>query len=84
MIAAAERLAGDRHFLRVDFYEHEGRALFGEFCLYPGSGLDPFSPGSLDLWLGSRWAELSLGAFVRVRAGGQCVEEYGGRTRART
>ena len=55
MLAAAERLAGDHDFLRVDFYEIEGRLLFGEFCLYPGSGLDPFDPPELDLRLGAYW-----------------------------
>ena len=55
MLAAAERLAGAHDFLRVDFYEIEGRLLFGEFCLFPGSGLDPFDPPELDLRLGALW-----------------------------
>lgn len=55
MITAAERLAGDQDFLRVDFYEIDGRLLFGEFCLFPGSGLDPFDPVDLDLRLGALW-----------------------------
>ncbi|MEO6434020.1 MAG: ATP-grasp fold amidoligase family protein [Sphingomicrobium sp.] len=56
MLAAAERLAGQRDFLRVDFYEIDGRLWFGEFCLFPGSGLDPFRPDALDLALGRRWS----------------------------
>ena len=56
MLAAAERLAGSRDFLRVDFYEIDGQPLFGEFCLFPGSGLDPFDPAALDLLLGALWA----------------------------
>ena len=56
MLAAAERLAGTRDFLRVDFYEIDGQPLFGEFCLFPGSGLDPFDPVALDLRLGALWA----------------------------
>jgi hypothetical protein len=56
MLAAAETLAGDAEFLRVDFYEVDGRPLFGEFCLYPGSGLDPFHPIDLDHWLGGHWS----------------------------
>ncbi|WP_294006188.1 ATP-grasp fold amidoligase family protein [Sphingomonas sp.] len=55
MLAAAELLAGNADFLRVDFYCVEDRLLFGEFCLYPGSGLDPFRPDSLDLMLGEKW-----------------------------
>jgi hypothetical protein len=56
MLAAAERLASGHDFLRVDFFEVEGRPLFAEFCLYPGSGLDPFDPPQLDDWLGAQWS----------------------------
>ena len=56
MLDAAERLAGDRDFLRVDFYEIDGQPKFGEFALFPGSGLDPFNPVSLDQRLGALWA----------------------------
>lgn len=56
MIAAAEFLAHGRDFVRVDFYEVAGRPLFGEFCLFPGSGLDPFDPVELDDWLGDQWS----------------------------
>ena len=28
---------------------------------YPGSGLDPFDPDALDLWLGQLWAEARRG-----------------------
>ncbi|MEO5577517.1 MAG: ATP-grasp fold amidoligase family protein [Sphingomicrobium sp.] len=55
LLAAAEAMAGQEDFLRVDFYCEGGRLLFGEYCLYPGSGLDPFRPVSLDLMLGARW-----------------------------
>ena len=55
MLAAAEKLGDGHDFLRVDFYEIDGRPLFGEFCLYPGSGLDPFEPVELDHWLGAQW-----------------------------
>jgi hypothetical protein len=56
MLSAAEAIAGTRDFLRVDFYEVSGRMLFGETCLFPGSGLDPFDPPELDLALGRWWA----------------------------
>ena len=55
ILAAAERLAVGREFLRVDFYDVEGRAMFGEFCLFPGSGLDRFDPPILDEQLGAKW-----------------------------
>lgn len=57
MIDAAERLSAGHDFLRVDFYEIAGQPLFGEFCLFPGSGLDPFDPPDLDEWLGKLWSE---------------------------
>ena len=56
MLAAAEAVAGDTDFLRVDFYFERDRLWFGECCLYPGSGLDPFQPDALDLALGDCWA----------------------------
>jgi hypothetical protein len=64
MIAAAERLGQGHDFVRVDFYEVEGRALFGEFCLFPGSGLDPFDPPAIDEWLGDQWSA----QYVAARA----------------
>ena len=55
MLRAAEAIAASRHHLRVDFYEVENRPLFGEICLFPGSGLDRFHPAALDKVLGSYW-----------------------------
>lgn len=55
MLAAAEELAAGFDFLRVDFYDDDGAPRFGEFCLYPGSGLDPFAADWIDLELGSLW-----------------------------
>lgn len=56
MLAAAEAMAGTQDFLRVDFYCEGGALKFGECCLYPGSGLDPFTPDALDLALGEYWS----------------------------
>ena len=56
IIEAAEALGRGHDFLRVDFYDLPGQPLFGEFCLYPGSGLDRFDPVSLDVLLGEKWA----------------------------
>lgn len=63
MIAAAEMLADDLPFLRVDFYEVAGRPLFGEMTFYPSSGYDRFNPPAfgrhlLQLWLGDPAARL--------------------------
>lgn len=55
MLDAAERLAANLSFARVDFYEDRGRPLFGEFSFYPGSGLDPFEEDWIDFELGSLW-----------------------------
>ena len=56
MLAAAETLGRGHDFVRVDFYDVPGQPLFGEFCLYPGSGLDRFDPVELDAALGAKWA----------------------------
>jgi hypothetical protein len=55
MLEAAETLSGGFDFVRVDFYEAEGRPLFGEMTFYPGSGLDRFRPVSFDGLFGEHW-----------------------------
>ena len=55
MIAAAEELARPFEFVRVDMYEAGGRPLFGEMTFYPGSGLHPIEPASLDYAMGAHW-----------------------------
>lgn len=57
MFRLAEACALGLDFLRVDFYEVDGRLWFGEYCLYPASGLDPFVPDGLDFTLGRYWTE---------------------------
>lgn len=57
ILAAAEALAADEDFMRVDFYEVGGKPLFGEFCLYPGSGHHRFALPELDRQLGRLWAK---------------------------
>ena len=63
MLLAAEALGQGHDFVRVDFYDLPGQPLFGEYCLYPGSGLDRFDPVSLDDLLGAKWeaARVALG-----------------------
>lgn len=55
MLAAAQELARDFTFARVDFYQPHERPLFGEMTFYPGSGLDSFSHRAVDRELGRLW-----------------------------
>lgn len=55
MLQAAEVLGAGYDFLRIDFYEVDGQPLFGEYCLYPGSGFDRFAEDWIDLELGRLW-----------------------------
>ena len=53
MVMLAEKLSKGIPFVRVDFYEINGRVYFGELTFYPGSGFEEFTPRSADEWLGS-------------------------------
>ena len=55
MLAAAETMARDFDFVRVDCYDLATGPKFGEMTFYPGSGLDPFDPVALDIEMGARW-----------------------------
>lgn len=66
MIDAAEALARDFDFVRIDHYEVGGKPVFGEMSFYPGSGLDPFDPVSLDGDIGAYW--------TAARAGLRCAK----------
>jgi hypothetical protein len=57
MLAAAETLGAGFDFVRNDFYEIDGKPMFGEMTFYPGSGLDKFNPVSLDKMLGQQWLD---------------------------
>lgn len=69
MIAAAELLGRSMDFVRADFYEVGNKPLFGELTFYPGSGLDPFDPPSLDRAIGAHW----LAARQNSARAGQCA-----------
>lgn len=62
MVELAEKLAIDMIFVRVDFYEVNGKIYFGELTLYPGSGFEEFTPMEWDYTLGN-WIELSEGTI---------------------
>ena len=53
----SEVLAKDTNFLRVDFYDVNGKVYFGELTFYPMSGFGPFTDIEWDRILGS-WIQL--------------------------
>lgn len=55
MIKAAEVLAEDLPFVRVDFYEIHDQPKFGEMTFYPASGFDYFDPPEWDAKIGQFW-----------------------------
>ncbi|NLJ18276.1 ATP-grasp fold amidoligase family protein [Globicatella sulfidifaciens] len=57
MVEFAKILSENIPFVRVDFYEANGKLYFGELTFYPGSGLEAFTPRSYDELLGS-WINL--------------------------
>ena len=66
MIEAAEALGGEFDMVRVDFYEEDGEPIFGEFTVYPRSGLLQFDPASFDGELGAHWDIGASGYLSRV------------------
>lgn len=57
MVAFAQRIAVEVgfDFIRVDLYEVDGRAWFGELTPFPSSGLAKFDPPSADFEIGRFW-----------------------------
>ena len=52
MIDLAESLSEGIPFVRIDYYETEGKLYFGEITFYPGSGTEEFTPDVWDRTLG--------------------------------
>ena len=52
MLEIAEVLARDTYFVRIDLYNVQGKIYFGEFTLYPKSGLGQFYPDKWNTILG--------------------------------
>ena len=52
MIELAEKLSEGIPFVRVDFYEINGKVYFGELTFFPGSGFEEFTPEKYDRILG--------------------------------
>lgn len=57
MLELAEILSQNIPFVRVDFYEVNGRIYFGELTFFPGTGMESFQPEEWDYTLGS-WIRL--------------------------
>ena len=49
----ATRLSKDIPFVRVDFFEVDGKVYFGEFTFYDWGGMNPFADANQDLELGN-------------------------------
>jgi hypothetical protein len=58
MIGIAEEIGRDFSYVRVDFYEVDGKAIFGEITFYPGGGLDVVEPKEYDEIFGQQWQRL--------------------------
>ena len=59
MIAIAEKVSAGIPFLRVDFFEVEGKLYIGELTFYPGCGFEEFNPREWDYVLGD-WIDLNV------------------------
>jgi hypothetical protein len=53
MLELAARLSQGFEFVRVDFYNVDGKIYFGELTFHPGSGYEPFSSYDADLRMGN-------------------------------
>jgi hypothetical protein len=60
MMAAAEHLAADFPFVRVDFYEVGGAPIFGEMTFTPTSGWGVFNPVAWDEEFGRLMPDLTI------------------------
>lgn len=52
MIEFAKKLSAGTAFVRIDFYEADGKVYFGEFTLYPKSGFGVFEPAEWNITIG--------------------------------
>lgn len=52
MKSFAMKLSSNIPFVRVDFYEINGKVYFGELTFFPGGGMEEFSPEEWDFTLG--------------------------------
>lgn len=52
MIKLSKQLSKNIPFIRVDFYEVEGKVYFSELTFYPAGGFEKFEPNYWDYKLG--------------------------------
>jgi len=52
MVKIANTLSNGFKFIRVDIYNNDGTIYFGEMTLFPGNGLELFTPNEYDLKIG--------------------------------
>ena len=52
MIELSETIAKDMYHVRVDWYDVNGKLMFGEITFYDGSGFEPFSKPEHEKYLG--------------------------------
>lgn len=55
MLELAKKLSKDFNYVRVDFYNVDGKIYFGELTFTPFSGLENFNPEEWDRRLGEYW-----------------------------
>ncbi|MCW2257108.1 hypothetical protein M2263_003199 [Providencia alcalifaciens] len=55
MLNLAKKLAEPFNYVRVDFYNVDGKIYFGELTFAPGSGSSPFTSKEYDFWMGTLW-----------------------------
>lgn len=53
MLKLSEKLSEGIPFVRIDWYEINGKLYFGEYTFYPGAGLEEFTPEEWDEKLGN-------------------------------
>ena len=53
MLALSEKLAKDFPFVRIDFYNVEGKIYLGELTFSPGNGMEAFTPIEWDYKFGN-------------------------------
>ena len=68
MLAAAERLADDLPFVRVDLYDRDEGPRFGEMTFWPEAGLCSFRPRRSDSELGALWSYPGVRQSARTPA----------------
>lgn len=54
MVELGNIIAKDFAYVRVDFYDVDGKLFFGEITLHHGSGFDTFFPDDYDLYFGNK------------------------------